>query len=66
MKFAPYIYALYTIIILQKNLSVVQFQNGGQITDFYFASFQFWSKFEKKHFSKGFFDEIWFKVGERG
>ena len=27
--------------------NVVPFQNGGQITDFYFASFQFWPKFEK-------------------
>ena len=27
--------------------NVVPFQNGGQITDFYFSSFQFWPKFEK-------------------
>ena len=27
--------------------NVVPFQNGGQITDFYFASFRFWPKFEK-------------------
>ena len=31
----------------KKNQNVVPFQNGGQITDFYFASFQFWPKFEK-------------------
>ena len=30
-----------------KNENVVQFQNGGQITDFCFASFRFWPKFEK-------------------
>ena len=39
-----------------KYQNVVPFQNGGQITDFYVASFQFWSKFEKKkHFPKGIF-----------
>ena len=27
--------------------NVVPFQNGGQITDFYFASFRFWLKSEK-------------------
>ena len=31
----------------KKNQNVVPFQNGGQITNFYFASFRFWSKFEK-------------------
>ena len=31
----------------KKNLNVVPFQNGGQITDFYFASFWFWPNFEK-------------------
>ena len=33
----------------------VPFQNGGQITDFDFASFRFRPKFEKKHFPKGIF-----------
>ena len=41
-----YVYALSKTIIPEKN--VVPFQNGGQkITDFYFASFRFWPKFEK-------------------
>ena len=32
----------------KKNLeNVVPFQNGGQVTDFYFASFWFWPKFGK-------------------
>ena len=31
----------------KKNENVVPFQNGGQIADFYFASFRFWPKFEK-------------------
>ena len=31
----------------KKNENVVPFQKGGQITDFYFASFRFWPKFEK-------------------
>ena len=41
-------------IILQKKKiwNVVLFQNCGQITEFYFASFQFWPKFEKP-LSKG-------------
>ena len=60
------------ITILQKHLeNVVRFQNGGQITDFYFASFRFWPKFEKKNkkkqkntLPKEFFNEIWLKVGE--
>ena len=29
-------------------LNVVPFQNSGQITDFYFASFRFWKKSKKK------------------
>ena len=44
--------------------NVVPFQNGGQITDFYFASFRFWAKFEKNHFPKGIFQWNWLKVGE--
>ena len=52
---------------------VVPFQNGGRVTDFYFASFRFLLKFEKKNknkkqkthsFPKEFFNEIWLKVGE--
>ena len=31
----------------KKNLNVVPFQNGGHITDFYFAPFRFWPNFEK-------------------
>ena len=53
MKFAPYMYGVQKITILKKK-NVVPFQNGGQITDFYFASFCFWPKFEK-HFPKGIF-----------
>ena len=65
MKFAPYMYGLYKITILQKKFEiVVSFQNGGQITDFYFVSFRFWPKFEKNTFPKAFFNEIWLKVGE--
>ena len=41
-----------------KYQNAVPFQNGGQITDFYFASFQFWSKIWKKHFPKGIFQWI--------
>ena len=51
----------------QKKIENVKpFQNGGQITDFYFASFQFWPRFEKKKntFPKEFFNEFWLKVGE--
>ena len=45
--------------------NVVLFQNGGQITDFYFASFRFWPKFDKPLYQRNFFNEIWLKVGER-
>ena len=38
----------------KKKESVVRFQNGGQITDFYLASFQFWPKFEKTLFQRNF------------
>ena len=53
------------ITILQKKKkkkieNVVPYQNGGQITDFYFASFWFWPKFEKtlsqRNFLIYFFD----------
>ena len=42
-------YILYKIKILPKEIfgNVVPFQNGGQITDFYFGPFRFWPKFEK-------------------
>ena len=33
-----------------------------QTTNFYFASFRFWPKFEKP--PKELFNEIWLKVGE--
>ena len=41
-------------------------KKGGKITDFYFTSFRFWSKFEKKKytFPKDFFKENWLKVGK--
>ena len=53
------------ITILEHNFeNVVPFQNGGQITDFYFASIQFWPKFWKTTFPKEFLNEIWVKVGE--
>ena len=46
-KFAPYMYGLLKITILKKKSNAAPFQNGGQIIDFYFASFRFWPKFEK-------------------
>ena len=65
MKFAPYMYALLETIIPGKKLKkIAPFQNGGQITDFYSASFQFWPKFGKTTFPKEFFNEIWLKVGK--
>ena len=51
--------------IWKKNENVVPFENGGQITDFCFASFWFWQKFEKKKtLSQIIFYEMWLKVGE--
>ena len=44
-------------ILQKKKINVVPFQNGGQITDFYFASFRFWPNFEKPL-------DIWLKEGE--
>ena len=38
----------------KKILNVVPFQNGGQINDFYFASFRFWPNFEKTLFQRNF------------
>ena len=57
-------YKKITILQKKKNENVVPLQNCGQITDFYFASFRFWPKFEKNTFPKGIFNEIWLKVGE--
>ena len=48
----------------KKIVNAVPFQNGGQITDFYFVSFRFWPNFEKNTFPKEFFSEIWLKEGE--
>ena len=62
MKFDPYTYALLQFIIPEKKLNVAPFQNGGQITDFYFVSIL--AKIWKTTFPKEFFNEIWLKVGE--
>ena len=60
-----YVRTIKIIILERKNENVVPFQNGGQITDFYFVSFRFWPNFEKKNtFLKKFFNKIWLKVGE--
>ena len=40
------------------------FENGGQITDFYFMSFSILAKIGKTTFPKEFFNEIWLKKGE--
>ena len=42
----------------------VSFQNGGQTTDFHFATFSFRPKLKKKKntFRKEFFNEIWLKL----
>ena len=56
-----------TIFQKKKKKKFIPFQNGGQITDFPFASFRFWWKFEKKKkytFPKEFFNEIWLKLGD--
>ena len=46
--FTPYVYTLITTIFQEKKYKIfVPFQNGGQITDFHFASFRFRPKFEK-------------------
>ena len=52
-----YIYIIYTNhnhISGKKYKIFVPFQNGGQITDFHFASFQFRPKFEKTLFQRNF------------
>ena len=51
----PYIYTLITTILQEKKYKIfVLFQNGGKITDFYFAAFRFWPKFEKQLSQKNF------------
>ena len=46
--FTPYVYTHITTIFQGKKYKIfVPFQNGGQITDFHFASFRFRPKFEK-------------------
>ena len=46
--FTPYVYTLITTTFHEKKYIIfVPFQNGGQITDFHFASFRFRPKFEK-------------------
>ena len=65
MSSPTYMYALLETIILEffkKN--VAPFQSGSQITDFYFASFQFWPKFEKPLSQRNFSMKFWLKVGE--
>ena len=64
--FTPYVYTLITTIFQEKKYKIfVPFQNGGQITDFHFATFRFRPKFEKKNtFPKEFFNEIWLKLGD--
>ena len=63
--FTPYVYTLITTIFQEKKYKIfVPFQNGGQITDFHFASFRFRPKFEKPTFPKEFFNEIWLKLGD--
>ena len=62
-----YIYTLITTKFQGKKYEIfVRFHNGGQITDFHFASFRFRPKFEEKKnaFPKEFFNEIWFKLGD--
>ena len=56
------IYTNHNHISGKKYKTFVPFQNGGQITDFHFASFRFRPKIEKP--PKEFFNEIWFKLGD--
>ena len=58
-EFFNYLYPMYIYtnrnhISGEKNKRYVLFQNGGQITDFHFATFRFWPKFEN-HFPEGIF-----------
>ena len=59
-----YIYTHHNHISGKKYKIFVPFQNGGQISDFHFASFWFRPKFEKNTFPKEFFNEIWLKLGD--
>ena len=54
MKFALYVWTTKNYNSEKKNENVVPFQNGGQITDFYFASFRLGQNL-KNHFPKGIF-----------
>ena len=51
-----------TIFQLKQSEIFVPFQNDSQITNFHFASFLFWQKFQKNTFLKSFFNEIWLKI----
>ena len=42
----------------------MSFQNGGQMTDFYFVSFQFWRKFEKTLSQRNFSTKFWLIIGD--
>ena len=63
--FTPYVYTLITAIFQEKKYKIfVPFQNGGQITDFHFASDSILAKIWKTTFPKKFFNEIWLKLGD--
>ena len=66
MKFAPYMYRLQQITILQaKQKNVVSFQNGGQITTiFILRHFAFGQHFEQPLSQRNFFNQIWLKEEE--
>ena len=49
-----YVRAIKNYNSAKKNSDVVTFQNGGQITDFYFPSFRFWPNFKKPLSQKNF------------
>ena len=62
MKFAPYMYALSKTHNSGGTKNVVPFQNGGQITNFYFAPFRFCQNLKNHFLKEFFFNEIWFKA----
>ena len=62
-KLAPYLTPKITIN-QQKRKKNVQFQNGGQKTNFRFRKISHVTKIWKTTFPKEFFSEIWLKVGE--
>ena len=72
MLFTQYIYTNHNHISGKKYKLFVPFQNGGQVTNFHFASFRFRAKLKKKktkkkkkkHFPKRIFYEIWLKLGD--